>query len=63
MKRWRLALSSADEAAETAPILLRGDLGENLLCAAQLGYDALEVHTRETAVWDYEEIEKVDAGI
>lgn len=59
MKDWQFALSSADEAALTAPILLRGDLRNNLIQAAQLGYQAIEIHTRETVLWDYDEIDKV----
>ena len=59
MKKWQFALSSADEAALTAPILLRGDIRDNLTQAAQLGYHALEVHTRETVLWDHPAIEKV----
>ena len=59
MKKWKFALSSADEAALSAPILLRGDICDNIIQAAQLGYHALEVHTRETVLWDYSAIEKV----
>ena len=59
MKDWKFALSSADEAPLTAPILLRGELRENLIKASEIGYHALEVHTRETALWDYPVIEKV----
>jgi sugar phosphate isomerase/epimerase len=59
MKEWQFALSSADDAGPTAPILLIGDICSNLIQAAQLGYHAIEVHTRETARWDYASIEKV----
>lgn len=59
MKDWKFALSSADEAPLTAPILLRGDLSDNLIQASRLGYHALEVHTRETVLWDYLDIEKL----
>lgn len=59
MKDWQFALSSADEAPLTAPILLRGDLRDNLVQAAQLGYQALEVHTRETVLWDLDAIDRV----
>lgn len=58
MKRWRLAVSSADDAPATAPILLHGDICSNLRAAASLGYDAIEVHTREDAVLDYPAIEQ-----
>ncbi|CUH95114.1 hypothetical protein P22_1183 [Propionispora sp. 2/2-37] len=58
MKPWRLAVSSADEAPATAPILLHGDICSNLRAAASLGYDAIEVHTREDAALDYPAIEQ-----
>ena len=56
MKDWKYALSTAFEAPMTAPILLRGNICDNLRSAARLGYDAIEVHTRETAELDYEAI-------
>lgn len=56
MKRNRYAISAAPEAPSTAPILLVGDLCDCLEQAAQLGYDAIEYHTRETAQLDYEKI-------
>lgn len=59
MKNWQFALSSADEAALSAPILLRGDIRENLTQAGKLGYQGLEVHTRETVRWDYSAIDEV----
>lgn len=58
MRNWKLAVSSADRAPETAPILLHGTVNENLYQAAQLGYNGIEVHTRETEQFDYNEIEK-----
>lgn len=56
MNKWKYALSSADEAPSTAPILLRGTVQENLMEAARLGYDGIEIHTREDAVLDYQSI-------
>lgn len=56
MKHWKFAVSSADEAPATAPILLQGTVEENLRKAAELGYDAIEVHTREDAAFDYDAI-------
>jgi sugar phosphate isomerase/epimerase len=56
LKQWKLAVSSADEAPNTAPILLQGDICNNLREAARLGYDAIEVHTRETADLNYSAI-------
>ncbi len=55
-KDWRYACSSADAAPATAPILLTGDICDNLRKAAALGYDSIEVHTRETVELDYEAI-------
>lgn len=56
MKKWKLAVSSADEAPVTAPILLQGSVTDNLQKAASLGYDAIEVHTREDVDMDYDAI-------
>ncbi len=52
MRDWRFAVSSADEAEATAPILLKGAFEDNLIQAARLGYQAVEVHTREDVCWD-----------
>nr|WP_092072234.1 sugar phosphate isomerase/epimerase family protein [Dendrosporobacter quercicolus]NSL48619.1 sugar phosphate isomerase/epimerase [Dendrosporobacter quercicolus DSM 1736]SDM38816.1 Sugar phosphate isomerase/epimerase [Dendrosporobacter quercicolus] len=57
-KQWKLAVSSADEAPNTAPILLKGDICSNLRTASSLGFDAIEVHTREDADLDYRAIEQ-----
>lgn len=54
MKQWRYAVSSAPEAPATAPILLQGTVEENLEKAAALGYNAIEVHTREDVPYDYD---------
>lgn len=56
MKQWKYAVSSADTAPSTAPILLQGTVEENLEKAAKLGYDAIEVHTREDAALHYDAI-------
>ena len=58
MKEWEYACSTADDAPLTAPILLRGDVCSNLERAARLGYSAIEVHTRETAEFDYDAIRR-----
>lgn len=55
---WKFAVSSADAAPQSAPILLQGSICENLVKAANLGYHAIEVHTRENVELDYKEIEK-----
>lgn len=56
MRKWKYSVSSADVAPETAPLLLLGTPEENLRKAAQLGYDAIEIHTREDAEWDVQKI-------
>ncbi|HBR01127.1 MAG TPA: sugar phosphate isomerase/epimerase, partial [Ruminiclostridium sp.] len=58
MRNWKFAISSADEAPDSAPILLKGDICEILKEAARLGYDAVEIHVRETDDIDYEVIKK-----
>ncbi len=62
MSIWNYALSSADRAPATAPILLRGDICHNLKTASVLGYQGLEVHTREDVCLDYDEIARTAAG-
>jgi sugar phosphate isomerase/epimerase len=47
MREWKIAIASADEAPLSAPLLLRGNILENIPRASALGYDALEVHLRE----------------
>lgn len=56
MDRWKYALSSADEAPSTAPILLQGSIGQNLKKAKKLGYHAIEIHLREDDDVDYQEV-------
>lgn len=56
MSRWNYALSSAEEAPSTAPILLHGSISENLRKAKQLGYQAIEVHLREDDDVDYQDV-------
>lgn len=48
MSHYRYALSSAAYAPNSAPILLKGEICDNLWKAKELGYDAIEVHMRET---------------
>ncbi|MBQ9015601.1 MAG: sugar phosphate isomerase/epimerase [Firmicutes bacterium] len=52
MKQWKYSVSSADAAPLAAPLLLLGTPEENLKTAARLGYDAIEIHTREDAQLD-----------
>jgi sugar phosphate isomerase/epimerase len=59
MSKWKYALSSAEAAPRTAPILLHGTICENLKIAAALGFDGIEVHTREDAGLDYEKIAQI----
>jgi sugar phosphate isomerase/epimerase len=59
MGKWKYALSSAEAAPNTAPILLKGDICTNLKTAAGLGFDGLEVHMREDITPDYEKIGQV----
>lgn len=51
---FKYALSSAEEAPLSAPILLTGSIKENLIAAGKLGYNAIEIHTRPD--------EKIDFG-
>jgi sugar phosphate isomerase/epimerase len=57
----KYALSSAETAPATAPILLRGDMCGNIKAAAELGYQGLEVHMREDTDLDYGKISQTMA--
>jgi sugar phosphate isomerase/epimerase len=61
MGNWQYALSSAETAPDTAPILLRGGIHDNIRAAAALGYQGLEVHIREDAPLEYEKINQTAA--
>ena len=61
MNQRKFSVSSADSAPDSAPIVLRGGIINNLKTAARLGYQGLEVHTRETASLPYDEIADVCA--
>jgi sugar phosphate isomerase/epimerase len=58
MKNFKIALSSADAANESSPILLTGSICENLKTAGTIGYDAIEIHLRENDDIRYEDIIK-----
>ena len=58
MEGWKFAIATADDAPNSAPILLCGRVQENLKKAMQLGYDAIEIHTREDAIADIDDIKK-----
>ncbi|MDI9490689.1 MAG: sugar phosphate isomerase/epimerase family protein [Bacillota bacterium] len=54
----KLALSTADIAPDTAPIVLVGSPEENLETAFNLGYDAIEIHMRENELIDAPKIKE-----
>lgn len=58
MRKWKMAIASADEAPVTAPILLKGNIIDNIKKASALGYDGLEVHLRENEELNIEDIKK-----
>lgn len=57
MRQWKYAISFAEESPVTAPLVLNGDLYENMEIACAMGYDAVEFHTREQFSFDMERIE------
>jgi sugar phosphate isomerase/epimerase len=61
VSKWSYALSSAETAPPTAPILLQGDICATIKAAAALGYQGLEVHMREDAPLNYEAINRAAA--
>ena len=60
MKTWKHSVSSADTAPSTAPLLLLGTVENNLRTARQMGYDAIEIHTREDEDLDIDSIRRFD---
>lgn len=56
MHPFKYSLSTADAAPTTAPILLTGDVAHNLKRAADMGYQAIEMHTRNDVELDVPEI-------
>lgn len=52
----KTAVTTADNAPDTAPLLLLGDICENLRKSHILGYSAIEVHTRENTSLNFEKI-------
>ncbi len=60
MKKWKYAISSADVAPANSVLLLKGTIPENLKTASELGYDAIEVHTRPDVDFDYEAIAEAE---
>lgn len=59
MNTWKYALSTADTALTTAPILLVGSPEDNLVKAAALGYQAIEIHTRQDAALNFSALERI----
>lgn len=59
MNHWNMACSSAPDAPTTAPILLKGSIEDNLRQAAKLGFQAIEVHMRETTQLDLPAIQTI----
>lgn len=55
----KFSISASEQSPLTAPIPLCGNICESLEFAASLGYNAIEVHTRENADLDYEKILEV----
>lgn len=59
MKKWGYCVTSCMQASESAPLLLRGGICENLRKAAEMGYDAVEIHLRENEPLDYDAVRAV----
>lgn len=54
----RFSITMAKEAGPGAPIVLRGSYIENIKRAAQMGYDAVEIHVNDPDTLDVEGILK-----
>ena len=56
MGKWKYSVSSSDIPTKRSPFLLCGSIAENLQKASEIGYDAIEVHTREDALIDFDAV-------
>lgn len=52
----KLAITMVKEASAQAPLVLRGDYANSIRLAAQIGYDAVELHVADAAEVDVHEI-------
>lgn len=53
---FKYAISTAEEAPLSAPILLTGSISDNLITANKLGYNAIEIHTRPDEKIDFNSV-------
>lgn len=53
---FKYALSTAEDAPLSAPILLTGSINDNLITANKLGYNAIEIHTRPDEKIDFNSV-------
>jgi len=61
MRRFHYSVTGAEKSPSTAPLLLTGDLCDIIADAAELGYEGVEIHTREDAPIDFARIhDKLD---
>lgn len=58
LKTWKYSISAAEKAPSTAPLPLTGKLEDVLCQAAELGYSAVEFHSRENARFDLQAIQR-----
>lgn len=56
MTGFRYAVSAAEVAPVTAPLPLTGKIEDIISTAAELGYNGIELHTREDVPFDYDNI-------
>ena len=54
----RLSITAITTAAESAPLVLRGDLAENIAAAKKLGYDAVEIHVIDASDFPTADVRK-----
>ena len=58
LKTWKYSISAAEKAPVTAPLPLEGKLQDVLRQAAEMGYSAVEYHSRENARLDFSAIQE-----
>lgn len=55
----KISLAIAKEAGKNAPIVLRGCYAENIIKAAKIGYDFVEIHVNDPKTLDIHKIQRV----
>lgn len=61
LRTWKYSVSYAEQTPETAPLPLDGPLEDALRLASEMGYDAIEYHTRENIALDLMKLRQIQS--